>query len=190
MEGEQAELFFKYKVELAGGEQGEILLYPAMLEKTLKASADLLMLLPMRFKVEPHESEDPVIIEIDADLGDEDLFGRGTGDDSFFENIKFLGFEIASRNAMGLSAGKLYLENKPGDSDGDKEVFRREILDFAGGGSLLLDGNDLIENNPFIPNLSLEFEYGDTVEMERNFAIKLQSITVRVGGEYTIDTGL
>jgi hypothetical protein len=186
MKGEQAELFFDYKVELAGGEQGEILLYPAMLEKTLRASADLLMLLAMQFKVEPHESEDPVIIEIDADLGGEDLFGRGEDDDGFFENIKFLGFEIASKNAIGLSAGKLFLENKQSNN----EVFRREIFDFAAGGNLFLDEEELKNNKPFIPNLSLEFKHGDTVEVERSFAIKLQSITVKVGGEYTFETGL
>jgi hypothetical protein len=191
-------LSFRYNVELASVENkgikepGEILLYPAMLEKTVKTSADLLMLVSMKFQVKPHRpdnSEAPVILEIDADLGDEDIFGRGEGDNGFFDNIKFLGFEISSKNAIGLSAGKLYLENTH-SNNGAQGAFRREIFDFVKGGNLLLNKEDLMENNPFIPKLSLEFKYGDTVEVGQSFAIKLQSITVRVGGEYTFETGL
>jgi hypothetical protein len=120
-------------------------------------------------------------------VGDADLFGRGEGDNSYFDNIKFLGFDIASKNIVGLSAGQIYLEN--GNTNGTFEP--QPILNLAGGGSsLLLDEETLRANNPFIPKLTIRFKRDDAVEIERGFSIKLESITVRAGGEYSFDTGL
>jgi hypothetical protein len=192
----KAPLFFDYRVTLAGElneetnlPDGELLLYPAMLEKTLKVSADLLMIVPLRFKVAPHESEGPVIIAIPSNVGDSDLFGRPQNDNGYFDNIKFLGFDITSRNVLGLKKGAIYLENEKNNPDRPFEP--QPIFNLAGGGSsLFLDEEMLRANNPFIPKLTVRFEHGDAVEIERGFSIGLESITVRAGGEYSFDTGL
>jgi hypothetical protein len=199
LSGEKKErLFFDYTATLAGNldeatgevEDGEILLYPSILEKTLKVSADLLIIVSMKFKASPYkldESNNLVIVDINSDLGNSDLFGRTPNDNGYFDDIKFLGFDITSKNVLGLKAGEIYLEN--GHERGSFKP--QPIFNLAGGSSsLFLNEDELKANNPFIPKLSIRLKPGDTVEIERGFSVKLESITVRVGGEHTFDTGL
>jgi hypothetical protein len=190
-------LSFEYKVELAGElnaetgekEDGEILLYPSMLEKTIKASADLLILVPLKFEALGSENQDTVKIDIPAGLGNSDLFGRTENDNGYFDYIKFLGFDITSKNVLGIKAGEIYLENEKNSTDRPFEP--QPIFNLAGGGSsLFLDEELLKANNPFVPKLSIRFKPGDIVEIDRDFSISLESITVRVGGEFPFDTGL
>jgi hypothetical protein len=223
-------VFLDYQVELAGvqdeeagtEEPGEILLYPDMLKKRIAASADLLMLIPLVFQVLPSEKDIadgalPVVIAIDPDTGDQDLFGRSAlNDNGYFDLITSFGFDINIKNIAGLNAGKLYLQNKapavplneipesetpegetpemPEDETRDGK-FKKLIVDFAGAkNTLSLTSGDLEEIRgmiwPFIPQVSIEFERGKVLRIERNFNLELQSVTIKAGGEYTFETGL
>jgi hypothetical protein len=199
--GKEGPLFFDYTVELAkvpGEEEGteepgEILLYRGMLEKKIVASADLLIIVPLVFQANPDADEgSPVVVTIDPDLEDEDLFGRKDPDDNeYFDMVASFGFDIAVKNAAGLNAGKLFLENK---TDVKKLQYRLPIIDFANlRGNLSLDSAEVEKIKaiwPFVPQASIEFERGAVVRIERNFNIELQSVTVKLEGEYTFETGL
>jgi hypothetical protein len=194
-------LFFKYEVDLnVPGEEegtkepGEILLYPDMLNKKIAVSVDLLLVVPLIFQAGSGvEKGAPVIVTIAPDLGDEDLFQRkGPDDNEYFDMVTSFGFDISAKNVAGISSGKLFLENK---ADVKKLKYRLPIVDFTGlsGNHLSLGSGELEKNKaiwPCIPPVSVEFESGDEVRIERNFNIELQSITVRAGGEYTFETGL
>jgi hypothetical protein len=194
-------LFFTYTVELADvsgeaegtREPGELLLYPAMLEKKIAASADLLIVLPLAFEADPHAKE-PVALTIDPGGGNGDLFGRaGPEDNGFFDQIGSLGFSLAVKNMAGLRAGTLFLQNK---TDVKKLRYRLPVVNFdpAGPpGSFSLGSEDIEQIKaiwPFVLQASLEFKAGDIVRIERNFNIELQGLTIKAGGEYAFETGL
>jgi hypothetical protein len=200
--GKEGPLYFEYTVELANvpgenegtEEPGEILLYPEMLRKKIVFSVDLLLIIPLKFQANPDAGEGvPVVMTIDPDLGDEDLFGReGPDDNEFFDMVTSFGFDLAIKNVAGLSAGKFFLENK---SDVKKLKYRLPLLDFANphSSNFFLDSGEMEKIKsiwPFIPQVALEFTSGDVVRIERNFNIELQSITVKADGEYTFETGL
>jgi hypothetical protein len=194
-------LFFDYAVELAkvpgeeeGAEEpGEILLYPDILKKRIVASADLLALIPLVFQADPEAAEgSPVVVTIESDLEDEDLFQRKAPDDNeYFDMITSFGFDIVVDQVAGLDTGTLYLENK---TDVKEQQYRLPLFDFANPrNNLSLDSAEVKKIKaiwPFVPQASIEFERGAVVRIERNFNIKLQSVTVRAGGEYTFETGL
>jgi hypothetical protein len=193
-------LFFSYTVALAGvpggeggaEEPGEIVLYPDMLKKKIVASADLLMIVPLVLQADRDAKEDIVVVTINPDLGDEDLFRReGPDDNEYFDMVSSFGFDIILKNVAGLNAGKLFLENK---TDVKKLKYRLPIVDFTDlRGALFLDSAEIEKIKaiwPFIPQASIEFERGEILRIERNFNIGLQSITVKLGGEYTFETGL
>jgi hypothetical protein len=193
------DLFFEYKVALARvpgedwgeGEPGEILLYPAMFEKKIVVSVDMLIIIPLAFQADK-DKEEGAVMTIDPDLGDKDLFGRSSvDDDGFFDMVTSFEFNIAIKNAAGLSAGKLFLENK---TDSEEPKYELLVIDFAEPrNNLSLDSGkmeDIRKQWPFIPQASIRFEPGATVRIERGFNIGLQSVSVRVGGEYTFETGL
>jgi hypothetical protein len=247
-------VFMDYQVELVditeqneGGQsedKGAILLYPDMLKKRIVASADLLILVPMVFQALPpdHDAADgalvvedsvpPVVITIDPDTGNQDLFGRaGLHDKGYLDLITSFGFDVNIKNMAGLSAGKLYLQNKapavpqneipqneipkseiaesetpedetPEDESPEKPddetrdgKFKKLIVDFSSPkNNLSLTSGDLEEIKgmiwPFIPQVSIEFERGEVLRIERNFNLELQSVTIKAGGEYTFETGL
>jgi hypothetical protein len=185
-------------VELAGvpGEEGggEILLYPAMLEKKIVVSVDLLIIVPLVFLAAPAseaDSEDTVRINIDPDLGGKDLFQRaGPDDNEYFDMVTSFGFNV-NLKSMGLNSGQLFLENK---TDAEDQQYELPVFDFAEPrNSLSLDGAEMEKIKkiwPFIPRASIRFERGEKIEIGRGFNIELQSMSVRVGGEFTFETGL
>jgi hypothetical protein len=195
--------YFEYTVELSSlpdnedgsREPGEILLYPDMLEKRMLISVDLLMVVPLKFtalQTDPDPSV-PVVVTIAPDLGDEDLFGRmGPDDNEFFDLVKSLGFDINIKNLAGLSAGRFFLESK---TSGGPGYYRTSmpIVDFSRPRNKFSLGDEELEEIktiwPFVPRVSIEFEAGKEVRIERNFNIELQSITIKAGGEYTFETG-
>ncbi|MDR0598277.1 MAG: hypothetical protein LBG14_07200 [Treponema sp.] len=191
-------LFFDYKVKLAdipgetGAEEpGEILLYPEMLKKRLLVSVDLLLLFPLILQADPGALS-PVVLAIAPDAGEGDLFQRkGPEDGGYLDMITSFGFDIALRNVAGLNVGKFFLENKTED---ENLKYRMPIVDLADlGGNLSLDSGEMEKIKgiwPFVPQIAIEFEPGARVQIERNFNIGLQSVTLKAGGEYTFETGL
>jgi hypothetical protein len=195
------DLFFEYSVELTGipeedggdgGEDGEILLYPVMFEKKIVVSVDMLLIVPLIFqaKIEPG-TEEPIVMTIDPDV-DGDIFQRANaGDNGYFDMVTSFGFNVATKNAAGLSAGQLFLENK---TDVEEQKYELLVFDFAEPrNNLSLDGDKLEKIKeiwPFIPQASIRFAPGAIVRIERGLNIKLQSVTLRAGGEYTFETGL
>jgi hypothetical protein len=196
-------LYFDYTVKLSSAPidedenrvPEEIILYPEMLNKKVVASADLLMVLPLRFEVQPNpdpHSADPVTIVIDPDLGDGDLFGRSGwgGDIEFFEFVTSLRFDTSINNMLGLDVGEFYLQNKKGEYES-----RTPILDFSNkNNSFFLDNAEIEKikaesEYPFVPQIAVKFKPYDVLRIQRNFNIELQSITVKASGEYTFETG-
>ncbi|MDR1249688.1 MAG: hypothetical protein LBK63_10330 [Treponema sp.] len=197
----EKDIYFDYTVELSGipdningeREPGEIMLYPDMLEKKIVASADLLIVLPLKFKALQTDPDPavPVVVTIAPDLGDEDLFGRkGPEDNEYFDLVKSLGFDINIKNLAGLSAGKFFLESKTG---GKPYRTSAPIVDFSKPKNKFSLGSEELNEIkaiwPFVPRVSIEFKPGEDVRIERNFNIGLQSITIKAGGEYTFETG-
>jgi hypothetical protein len=198
------DLYFEYEITLASVKDdeagnhipGEIILYPEMLNKKVVASADLLMVLPLRFRArQPNTDtpEAPVTIVIAPDLGDGDLFGRGSPtDNGFFDFVTSLGFDTSIKNMLGLKTGAFYLESKTG---GDPDYYRvpSPILDFTKPQNRFTLGSGEMETikgiYPFIPQVAVEFAPGAELAIQRNFNIELQSITVKASGEYTFETG-
>jgi hypothetical protein len=197
------DLYFEYTVKLSNAsndksgslEPEEIRLYPEMLEKRIAVSVDLLIVVPLQFMAipDPGNPEAPVVITIDPDLGDDDLFGRTSGDDNeYFDLVKSLGFDINIKNLAGLSAGRFFLENK---TDKESNYYRtsRPIIDFSNTqNKFSLDSGELETIKgiyPFTPQVAIEFDPGKVVRIARNFNIELQSITIKAGGEYTFETG-
>jgi hypothetical protein len=200
----EKDLYFDYTVELSriskddgSSEPGEILLYPDMLEKRIAVSVDLLIVVPLKFmaiQTDPDNPDAPVVITIDPDLGNDDLFGRKNPDDNeYFDLVKSFGFDINIKNLAGLSAGRFFLKTKTG---GESNYYKTSmpIIDFSRSqNKFSLDSGELEKIKgiwPFIPQVSVEFEPGEVVRIERNFNIELQSITIKAGGEYTFETGL
>jgi hypothetical protein len=197
------DLYFEYTVELSSipdnenglQEPGEIMLYPDMLKKRVLVSADLLIVLPLKFKALQTDPDAavPVVVTIAPDLGDEDLFQRKSPDDNeYFDMVKSLGFDINIKNLAGLNAGKFFLESKTG---GEPGYYRTSmpIVDFSSPQNQFSLGEEEMEEIkaiwPFVPRVSIEFEPGEELRIERNFNIELQSITIKAGGEYTFETG-
>jgi hypothetical protein len=204
----EKDLFFEYSVALTSipeadggdGEDGEILLYPAMFEKKIVVSVDMLLIVPLVFKAKHEaeaEAEDPIVMIIDPDV-DEDLFQRTSAtDNGYFDMVTSFGFNINIKNAAGLNAGRLFLETKTTVTDDDgneKPEYELPVFDFAEPrNNLSLGGDDLEKIKaiwPFIPQASIRFDPGAMLRIERGFNIELQSVTLRVGGEYTFETGL
>jgi hypothetical protein len=198
------DLFFEYEVNLTSipeedggdGKGGEILLYPAMFEKKIAVSVDMLIIVPLVFQADS-KAEGPIVMIIDPDV-DEDLFQRSSvNDNEYFDMVTSFGFNANIKNAAGLSAGQVFLETKTTVSDdagGEKPEYELFLFDFAEPRkNLSLDSAEL-ENIkkiwPFIPQASIRFEPGAMVRIERGFNIELQSVSVRAGGEYTFETGL
>jgi hypothetical protein len=184
---------FDYTAELvdikdrSGGDQGAILLYPDMLRKRLVASVDLLMIVPLIFKA----GDEGAAMAIDPDTGDKDIFQRtGPDDNKYFDAVTSLAFNVVIKNA-GLNAGQLFLENK---ITANQRKYKLLIVDLAKpDNNLSLDGNGLEDIRgiwPFIPQASIVLEPRDELRIRRSFNIDLQSVTVKVGGEYTFETGL
>jgi hypothetical protein len=193
-------LYFEYTMELSSlpdhedgaQEPGEIILYPEMLEKRVLVSVDLLIVLPLKFTVLQTDPDPavPMVVIIAPDLGDGDLFGRTSRDDNeYFDLVKSLGFDVNIKNLAGLNAGRFFLESKNGE-----DYYRTPaILDFSNPQNKFSLGSEDLEKikaiYPFIPRVSVEFDPGKVVRIQRNFNIELQSITVKAGGEYTFETG-
>jgi hypothetical protein len=174
-------------------EPGEIILYPNMLEKRIAVSADLLIVLPLKFTVLQTDPDPdvPVVVTLAPDLGDGDLFGRQSPDDNeYFDMVKSLGFDLNIKNLAGLNAGRFFLESKTG---GEPYRTSAPIVDFSHPQNTFSLGSEELETIkgiwPFIPRVAIEFEPGKDVLIERNFNIELQSITIKAGGEYTFETG-
>jgi hypothetical protein len=159
---------------------------------------DILIVVPLKFRVfqTDLDPEAPVVVIIDPDLED-DLFGRASDDDNeYFDMVKSLGFDINIKNLAGLSAGKFYLESKTEREPPEPPVYYRistPILDFSNPSqnrfSLSDEDLEAVKAMPFKPRVAIEFKPGEKVEIERNFNIELQSVTIKAGGEYTFETG-
>jgi hypothetical protein len=201
----EKDLYFDYTVKLSsipdeGSESlkeasGEIILYPDMLKKRVQASVDMLIVVPLIFKALQTDPDPavPVVVTIAPDLGDDDLFGRKSSDDNeYFDMVKSLGFDINIKNLAGLSAGRFFLENQTGE-ESSRYRTSAPIIDFSKPQNKFSLGGEELETIkaiwPFVPQLSIEFEPGEEVRIERNFNIELQSITIKAGGEYTFETG-
>jgi hypothetical protein len=166
------------------------------------------------------EDAPPVVVSFAPDTGEEDLFRRaGPGDKGYLDLITSLEFDLAIKNVTGLHAGKLFLENRvldyavpkhetpesvsaggeaPGNETPEEKpgggTFSRLIVDFANPRqSLSLTSEDLETIKgiwPFIPQLAIHLTSGEVLRIERNFAIELESITLKAGGEFIFETGL
>ncbi|GHV93854.1 hypothetical protein AGMMS50293_01740 [Spirochaetia bacterium] len=127
-----------------------------------KLSAELIILLPLQFKVDKPEGADikfPDLFE-----AGKDLFGRKAGEDSMLDMIKSLNLEIRL-NGDAFTGGKLVVDNTA--NDGPK-------LEFPLSGNSLkipITSTDLdaINKNPiFAPEIGIHFLDGSSLRLPRN----------------------
>jgi hypothetical protein len=197
------DMFFEYTVKLISrsgeidlGEvplSPDIELSPDIFARKVVVSADLLMIIPLKFLVVQTDPDTPVVMSIDPDVGG-DLFGRsGPDDNEYLDMFTSFEFNISTKNLAGLKTGKFFMENKNGD-EALEHLRLGPIIDLVNPKNrFYLDSGKLEEIKatwPFSPQILIEFQDGEIVEIERYFNIELQSITVKADGEFTFETGL
>jgi hypothetical protein len=163
----------------------------ADIETSQKITAQMVILLPMQFKINPNAAG----LVFDTS-GDDDLFRRDPGDNSIFDTLKSLRFTLWFRQDENLfTSGKLYLVDKNNIGTPDLDPLGL-LFDFSSddnpGIYLSNDEIPLVKDMyPYIPNfliVSSKDGNGDNLPLKFRRNGRVGGISVTVEAETDMET--